>query len=660
MNKSSRRYLTKSRFKLASQCPTKLYYSNKDEYVNQSITDDFLRALAEGGILVGELARHYFPGGHAVDTLDYDKALEQTKDLLNQDSVTIFEAALATDRHFVRVDVLVKDRDSISLYEVKSKSIDLSDDEPLFRGKRGALSSAWIPYLEDISFQTHVARQALPGHLITPHLMLIDKGVVCETDGLHQKFLLRRDDKGYAKVELTEPITDTDLQPQLLAKINVTSECEEILTAAPNVDDGLSFTERIDLYASSYVEDKRLPPSLTKACKTCEFQATEEQIADGLRSGKRECFGEMLGWIGKDYERQTVLDIAGYRKSDKLIDLGVVDLDDVGQEDIGIKPDDKPGLSSSERQWLQVEKYQKRDDTSWVDVDGLKAEMDSWVYPLHFIDFETVRVAIPFNKGDRPYEAIAFQFSHHTVDEAGNISHAGQYLNRDQGVFPNFEFVRELKRQLGQDDGSVFIYSQHENSFLNEIHDQLVERNIEPELQHFIRTLTKSPARSEEQWQGDRLMIDMLKLVKSYYYSPATNGSNSIKQVLPAILNDSQLLQEFYSSPNYGSDELPSLNFDSHQWIQKDEDDTIIDPYKQLPKLFTDFSDDEIQLLLTQDDALANGGAAMCAYAKMQYTQMTQAEQDELAEALLKYCELDTLAMVMIYQHWNYLLNDKA
>jgi len=33
-------------------------------------------------------------------------------------------------------------------------------------------------------------------------------------------------------------------------------------------------------------------------------------------------------------------------------------------------------------------------------------------YPYHFIDFETSTVAIPFHKGMRPYEPVAFQFSH--------------------------------------------------------------------------------------------------------------------------------------------------------------------------------------------------------------------------------------------------------
>ena len=82
--------------------------------------------------------------------------------------------------------------------------------------------------------------------------------------------------------------------------------------------------------------------------------------------------------------------------------------------------------------------------------------MDAWVYPLHFIDFETSMVAIPFNKGRHPYEGIAFQFSHHMVHEDGRIEHRGQYLNTGTGVFPNYDFVRNLKRELGQDEGSIF------------------------------------------------------------------------------------------------------------------------------------------------------------------------------------------------------------
>ena len=59
-------YLTKSRFKSALECPTKLYYTSNDQYANLKSDDEFLMALAEGGFQVGELAKYYHPGGYDI------------------------------------------------------------------------------------------------------------------------------------------------------------------------------------------------------------------------------------------------------------------------------------------------------------------------------------------------------------------------------------------------------------------------------------------------------------------------------------------------------------------------------------------------------------------------------------------------------------------
>jgi len=40
----------------------------------------------------------------------------------------------------------------------------------------------------------------------------------------------------------------------------------------------------------------------------------------------------------------------------------------------------------------------------------------------------------------------------------------------------------------------------------------------------------------------------------------------------------------------------------------------------------------------------------------MQFSEMSDFETDRLKVALLKYCELDTFAMVMIYEAWWKLL----
>ncbi len=107
-----------------------------------------------------------------------------------------------------------------------------------------------------------------------------------------------------------------------------------------------------------------------------------------------------------------------------------------------------------------------------------------------------------------------------------------------------------------------------------------------------------------------------------------------------------------YSRPIYGAnDGMKSLNFKDKVWIKLNDEGNVISPYKQLPPMFENVDTDDIELLIN-GDRLADGGAAMTAYSRMQFTEMTDLESREIQKALLKYCELDTLAMVMIWEYW--------
>jgi hypothetical protein len=89
------RYLTKSRFKLAAECPTKLFYTGKEDvYRNTKQEDSFMAMLADGGYQVGELAKCYYPEGVEVSAIGHEEALAQTALLLQRDKVTVFEAAI--------------------------------------------------------------------------------------------------------------------------------------------------------------------------------------------------------------------------------------------------------------------------------------------------------------------------------------------------------------------------------------------------------------------------------------------------------------------------------------------------------------------------------------------------------------------------------------
>jgi hypothetical protein len=62
--------------------------------------------------------------------------------------------------------------------------------------------------------------------------------------------------------------------------------------------------------------------------------------------------------------------------------------------------------------------------------------------------------------------------------------------------------------------------------------------------------------------------------------------------------------------------------------------------------------------LLFNESDLQDGGAAMIAYSKLQFTDMSKVERHQVEQSLLRYCELDTLAMVMIYEGWRAMLDD--
>jgi hypothetical protein len=268
-------------------------------------------------------------------------------------------------------------------------------------------------------------------------------------------------------------------------------------------------------------------------------------------------------------------------------------------------------------------------------------------------------VALPFNQGRRPYEQIAFQFSHHMVHDNGKKEHKTQYIHKGRGEFPNFEFVRALKAALGNDCGTIFRYSHHENSVLCQIIRQLELSNEKdaPDLISWIRTITAAKSDKGEKvgWDGPRSMVDLCELVKRYHYSPSTNGSNSIKKVLPAMLAESDYLAAHYSKPIYGSkDGIASLNFKDWSWLLRDANGKTKDPYKLLPPIFSEAEMEAIEPIVNAGE-IADGGTAMMAFAMMQFTEMSDAEAKKIQDSLLKYCELDTFAMVMIWEHWAHL-----
>ena len=283
----------------------------------------------------------------------------------------------------------------------------------------------------------------------------------------------------------------------------------------------------------------------------------------------------------------------------------------------------------------------------YLDRKLMSEEMKKWTFPLHFIDFETARVAVPFHMNQSPYANVAFQFSHHMMHQDGRVQHSSQWLNSTPGISPNYDFVRQLKMDLGE-AGTIFMWSPHETRTLKAIRAELEKDDTAPEdaddLKTFIGTLVEG---------GGREIVDLLALAERAFFHPATKGGSSLKKILPAVMAASDFLKKRYSQPIYGAvGGIPSLNFKDWSWW-REQAGQVMNPYRLLPPVFNDLSP-EVQEKLdsVEDMQVAQGGAAATAYVRLQFEELFRWERESIEEALRRYCELDTQAMVMIYEAW--------
>lgn len=655
---ASPRYLTKSRFKLAAECPTKLYYVGKPEYLDRSAEDSFLAVLAQGGYQVGELACLMHSGGVRVDDLNHQTALEQTAELLKRENVTIFEAALAVDDLFIRVDILRKQGENVELIEVKAKSYSAKDDGD-FRGAKGQLKKDFLPYLQDVAFQRYVAAHALPGHRVRAFLMLADKEQRTTVDGLNQRFKASRTD-GRLRIEVAPGTDQQALGVPLLATVPVDSQVDEILQGLLWSGEGqvLPFADAVKYFADAFAKDRRILPTPSPACADCQFKAQHWPAKGELKSGFHECWSSAYKWTEADFASGTVLDLWYFTGKSKLMAQGVLKPSQVSLEDLGCdgQPPGLTGMTRKHRQWYLCKPDWPGGGDFYFDAEGFRHASAGWQFPLHCIDFETCAVAIPFLKGHRPYETTAFQFSHHIIGESGKVEHKTQWICAEPGVDPNESFVRALREALWGDSGTIFRWATHENSVLNQLRSQLLASEQpsadRDDLVAFIESITMRQGNGKEKVVGPRNMVDLCDLAEKFYFHPSTKGSNSLKKVLPALMQSSDLLRERYGQATYGGEGV-SLNFTQPiAWWQL-RDGEVVDPYSLLPPVFDDVSAGELN---AAEEGLAEelreGGAAMAAYARLQFEDLPAGRREAIRSALLRYCELDTLAMVMAVQAW--------
>lgn len=636
--------LSKSRFKLALECPRKLVYVSDSRFASDLAENDFLNSLADGGHQVGALAKLLYPQGIEI-TSKGDREIADTMAAVSMHSVVLFEPAFRHRDLLVRVDILAKRGDAIQLIEVKSKSIKPTEG---FRGSKGKIGAEWRPYVQDIAFQYHVLSQVMASWKITPYLLLIDSSVPCTVDSLSSRIRVRRDGHN-AVVTLDPTLNAVDIPLSLLTKRDVSVEVQETLQGDLELDGrGIPFHEFVEDVAGKLAKGEDFVPHPSGECKRCEFYCGPSQRTVTHLSGWAECMARYTHEPVDVPRSETVFGLYGEKNTYQWIRRGALRL-----RDLTLDPDEKvDSVSPTHRHALQVDEARGRLSGPVIRHEPLRKAIESWSFPLHFIDFETCRPTLPFHKGRRPNQQLLFQFSHHVLSADGRLSHQSQCLIAAPGLVPNAPVLRELRTALGSDQGTIIHWWSHEKTVLGELRKEIAD-SVEidrTELVDFIDSLLKPSG------GRDARLVDLgLPLVSRLAYFPGTEGRSSIKKVLPAVLRQSAYLQGRYSRPIYGTPAMPSLNFNAPwAWIQYDNG-SVRDPYELLDPLFQDKDlNTMVEALEASEDSsssfIANGGAAMMAYGQLQRWDLSTQDRKCYEEQLKRYCELDSLGMVMVFE----------
>lgn len=203
----------------------------------------------------------------------------------------------------------------------------------------------------------------------------------------------------------------------------------------------------------------------------------------------------------------SVHDIARIGSSKKklieLIDSNIFHIKDVPEH-----------IKLSEIQRNQVDAYIF--DKVLIKKNKIAEELEGFIFPLYFLDYETFPSAIPRFDGFSPYQQIPFQYSLHVLEfPNGELKHF-EFLHSEADD-PSRPFIKSLQNHIGN-VGSIIVWSKKFECMINK---ELAERI--PEAHSFIESINSR-------------VYDLMNIFsKQYYVHKDFQGSVSIKKILPVL-----------------------------------------------------------------------------------------------------------------------------
>ncbi len=209
----------------------------------------------------------------------------------------------------------------------------------------------------------------------------------------------------------------------------------------------------------------------------------------------------------KDIPPVSIFNLPGIKdRKWELYQANIIALDDPRLTD----------LTEAQQRMVDVFKSGER----FVNQAAIKEAINTWTFPLVFLDFETINPAIPRYVGCGPYMQVPFQFSVHIQEQPDGdyTHHEFLYTENDD---PRPALIKALLAACGTCGSIVAYYGKFESSRIMELAEF-------------------SPADAEALLALTERIVDPLPIFRADVYDNAFAGSFSLKYVAPAILGDEQ------------------------------------------------------------------------------------------------------------------------
>lgn len=156
-----------------------------------------------------------------------------------------------------------------------------------------------------------------------------------------------------------------------------------------------------------------------------------------------------------------------------------------------------------------------------IDRKGIEAFLSEIIYPVCFLDFETIMPCVPMFDKSRPYQQLTFQYSLHFLESKNaELVHTYHLAESNLSTDPRPGLIKQMLKETRKAK-TVFVYSrQFEETRINEMIRDF------PEYAKPLEALKNK-------------ILDLIVPFRSKLFRTGTmEGSSSIKKVLPALCPD--------------------------------------------------------------------------------------------------------------------------